>query len=112
MYCRASATLSIRSSCLMVVISLVVRVFTRATADLVGRVLRTIDRQLIANRRGKVDVHLVGETDQVHQHVRHLMPHMLALRLRELGTGAGLQPLERLEQLGRLDTERSRQVLG
>ena len=83
-------------------------------AGLDGRVLARVFHQLAAHRALQVHRGVVGHLQQVQQHVGHfvgdaLLRHMVVMRRLRL---LGRHPLEDLGQLGGLDHQRHRQVLG
>ena len=84
---------------------------TSPAARALRRVLLRVDLHLAPRRRGQVDAQLVGEPHQVEQHVGHLVADLRQLLCRQPARLVFAQPLEVLEQLGRLDAERHRQVL-
>lgn len=70
----------------------------------VCRVLGSILLDLALGRGGQVDAALIGEPDQIHEHVGHLFTQMLPLGLRP-ARQAGLHlalPLEALAKLAHL----------
>lgn len=79
---------------------------------LVGRIFLAVDFHLVYHGVVQVDVHLVCQANQVYQHIREFMPDLFPLGFGQLVPCARMKPLKVLQQLGGLDGQRCRQVLG
>jgi hypothetical protein len=75
-----------------------------------GRILGPVEHHLLFHRAEQVDIELVGQPHQVHQHIGHLVPHLAQFALAQLGLVALVQPLEMFEQFGRLHRQGRRQI--
>eukprot|EP01022_Parablepharisma_sp_SALTPOND_P021783 TRINITY_DN435_c2_g8_i1.p1 TRINITY_DN435_c2_g8~~TRINITY_DN435_c2_g8_i1.p1 ORF type:complete len:736 (+),score=259.95 TRINITY_DN435_c2_g8_i1:5902-8109(+) len=87
-------------------------VFVRISARQVDRILAAIQLHLLQHGAAQVHAGMIGQLDQVDQHIGHLVPDALAGGVVEFGIGAGGQPLEMLHQLCHLHRQRHGQVLG
>src|SRR5258706_1071131 len=89
----------------------VIAVFLHAAAHLAGGILDRVLGDFLRRGLEQVDLQLVGEADEVEEHVGHFVAHRGALVGWQAGGLLVGQPLEVLEQLGGLDAERGDEVL-
>ena len=77
----------------------------------VGRVLLLVQRDLVVGGAQQIDAELVGQPQQIDEHVGELEPHALAALGVERAALLFGQPLKLLDELGGLDGQRHREIL-
>ena len=108
---RARAAAEVAADARLRALSVVLGVLARIAAHALGGILALVEHDLVRGRGEQIDLELVRDPQQVDEHVGRLEPHALAALRVEIAALLLGEPLELLDELGRLDRQRHREVL-